>query len=186
MTEPNTLPGLDPKWSLDAIALKLKQASSGDTAPLVFASAVIELGNNWDARTREAKGLTFKRWLLAVSGRDYTWWARRAAAAETLGQWSKRILHHDVACYIVQSVQPADREAVCAEIRTRSLGHVRPLTIHAAAVYIKRLLKKTTRTKRCANCTRLEAELALLNHQSSTKTLANIEPKISNEDTNAH
>lgn len=186
MTEPNTLPGLDPKWSLDDIALKLKQASSGDTAPLVFASAVIELGNSWDSRTLEAKGLTFKRWLLAVSGRNYTWWARRAVAAETLGQWSKRILHHEVACYIVQSVQPADREAVCAEIRTRSLGHVRPLTMHAAAIYIKRLLKKTTGTKRCANCIRLEAELALLNQQTATKTELRIEPKSLNEDRSSH
>ena len=147
--------------TLAEISVKLrKAAAAGRTAPLVIAKSVVDLGGDWESYKCEAKGLSFSQWLVKACGRNYAWWAKRAEAVHSLGKWSARQVDHEVAVYVISSVEPKNREQVCFLLRSefKARGDI-PITKGAALKKIYALLKRRVASKECVECKRLRKVL---------------------------
>lgn len=127
------------------------------TGPLIIASEIVKLAEDWESHKTEADGLSCTSWLRATlgRGRSLAWFARRHAAVVTLGEACRRTMHHEVACYVAQNVTAEHRDAVRLMLmRECKAQNGNPLSIAQAKLKIAQFIG-VVRVPRCAvACTR--------------------------------
>lgn len=142
-----------------------KALAQVDTGPLVLAPEVVELAERWGEFEAEADGLSVNGWLRRElgNGKTLAWFKRRAEAVEKLGEASRRVLHHEVAVYVLQSVPSALWELVVTALAKARLKNGRcALSMKQAERVIREIVGHSPQKKVCARCLELEAKVAML------------------------
>jgi len=136
----------------------LKQA---DTGPLIVASEVCSVVDDWERYEQEAKGLNCDAWLKKVfgGGRGTAWFIRRRDAVKLLGEACRRTIHHEVAVWLVNKrLNKTKLEEVKAMLMRECAANGRnPLSPGMAKQRIFQLIGKPhKRTRLCMRCQMLE------------------------------
>jgi len=138
----------------------------GDTGPLVIASDVMSIAEDWDRFKEEAGGLTFSQWITREMGnkqRGLAFFRKRHEAVQKLGEDIRRTFHHEVAVYVVNSVPETAWFAIKSELRLACIRNSgTPRTMGQARPIINKILGRVAQQKTCANCDALARRVAEL------------------------
>jgi hypothetical protein len=134
-----------------------KALADSATGPLIIASEIVQLADEWADHQSETDGLSCTSWLRATlgRGRSLAWFATRHAAVATLGEACRRTIHHEVACYVARNVPGESRDAVRLMLmRECKAQNNNPLTMAQARRKIEALIGRVSAPRCAAACTR--------------------------------
>ena len=151
---------------LAELAAKIKRNSSDEArGPLIIAAEVIAAGENWEAHRAEAGGIDFEPWIVSVAGngRGRSFFARRLAALERIGEHARRWWHHEAALWAAKHIANTDdlrrlNEEILTTTKARGGVPLNKDTVVRIAVNMG-VYTPPGRVKVCSECERLRALL---------------------------
>lgn len=137
----------------------LKHAAVG---PLVVASEVVALSEEWESYKQEAEGLSCTAWLRSKLGKGMglAWFKDRHRAVQVLGESCRRTIHHKMAVWVMNQVPPEKLREVKEELMRGFLENGRnPLTPRQGERRVKKIIGTKATPRVCGRCLMLEAKL---------------------------
>jgi hypothetical protein len=147
-----------------------KALSDAATGPLIIASEVCELSDQWSKFSAEAAGLSCTQWLKTTfgKGRGLGWFRRRARAVSVLGEACRRRIHHNVAVWLVDAAP--DETSLAAAKQKLFVAYKANGDNALTEAQAKRALPEfcgQRAKKGCENCAALLARIAELESRSA-------------------
>ena len=136
MPQPAELP------DLEALRKTLRACLAVDNGPLIHAKQVCGLEGMWDRFKRDAGGVSFEKWIRVTCGPEYSarFWRRCNNAVNVLGEHVRRTLHHQVALFIAERLDEANRDGAVTIIgKARRSQNMHLVSLKSA----KSLLRKS-------------------------------------------
>jgi hypothetical protein len=148
---------------LTDVAKQIKSAMEhSDTGPLVIAADVVKLAEKWKDYKEDAGKLSCAQWLTRELGnkkRGLAYFRARHRAVEALGEESRRMLHHEMAVYIVNNVPKEQWDEVKETLYKKCVRNNHcPLSPGQARPLIYKIVGHVP-GRGCSRCAMLEAEL---------------------------
>jgi len=148
---------------LTDVAKQIKSAMEhADTGPLVIAADVVKLSENWKDYKEDAGKMTCSQWLTRELGnrkRNIKYFTARHRAVEALGEESRRMLHHEVAVYIINNVHKDQWDEVKETLYKKCVRNNHcPLSPGQARPIIHQIIGHVP-GRGCPRCAMLEAEI---------------------------
>lgn len=148
-----------------------EKLADGQRGPLIAASAILEIVDNWDLYKEEAGGLAANAWCVESfgAGRGVGYWRLRHEAVQALeGETGRgdvrRCFDHEVAVWLYRSVDAEHRQRAKVEVLQayKAQKNPVPLTLPQVRLLVNRLLGRKSRARHCSRCRELELEVQRL------------------------